>query len=312
MEPKMIQVSHLIRRFGEYVAVNDVSFEIKPGETFALLGPNGSGKTTTLKCIVGLLEPTAGQIFINQLDVWKDPHQARRMFSYLPQRVAFPDSLTAREVLQFYADLRQLAPQRVDHILSGERFHFNGFTDKPVSKFSGGMVQRLGLAVACLPDAPVLLLDEPTVSLDPEGAIRFRVFLQTLKAAGKTIVFTSHMLADVEQLADRVAILVGGKLVALESINALRESLMRSSRMRVVLRAPSPALQPVALAAGATEILFERESVLITSRPEDRLGILHALEANGGQVERFATAELSLEDIYLRYIKESAKSPPTR
>ncbi len=301
----MIHVSHLTRRFGEHVAVNDVSFEVQPGETFALLGPNGSGKTTTLKCIVGLLEPTAGQILINQLDVWKDPHQARRLFSYLPQRVAFPDSLTAREVLQFYADLRHLAPQRVEHILSGERFHFNGFADKPVGKFSGGMVQRLGLAVACLPDAPVLLLDEPTVSLDPEGAIRFRAFLQALKAEGKTIVFTSHVLADVEQLADRVAILVGGKLVAIESINALREGLMRSSRMRVVLRAPNSSLQTVAVAAGATEAVIEGKALLITSSPEDRLGILQALETNGGHVERFATAELSLEDIYLRYIKDS-------
>ncbi|MBI3424844.1 MAG: ABC transporter ATP-binding protein [Acidobacteria bacterium] len=301
-----IHVNHLTRRFGEHVAVNDVSFEIKPGETFALLGPNGSGKTTTLKCIVGLLEPTAGQIQINQLDVWKDPHQARRLFSYLPQRVAFPDGLTAREVLQFYADLRQLAPQRVDTILSGERFHFNGFTDKPVGKFSGGMVQRLGLAVACLPDAPVLLLDEPTVSLDPEGALRFRAFLQALKAEGKTIVFTSHVLADVEQLADRVAILVGGKLVAIESITALREGLMRSSRMRVVLRAPQPSLQTAALTAGASEVLVEGESLLIVSRPEDRLEILRALENNGGHVERFATEELSLEDIYLRYIEESA------
>lgn len=300
-----IHVSHLTRRFGDHLAVNDVSFEIKPGETFALLGPNGSGKTTTLKCIVGLLEPTAGQIHINQLDVWKDPHRARQLFSYLPQRVAFPDSLTAREVLQFYADLRQLAPQRVEHILSSERFHFNGFTDKPVSKFSGGMVQRLGLAVACLPDAPVLLLDEPTVSLDPEGALRFRAFLQSLKTEGKTIVFTSHVLADVEQLADRVAILVGGKLVAIESIHALREGLMCSSRMRVALRAPQSSLQAIAIAAGATEAVFEHQSLLITSRPEDRLDILRALESGGGHVERFATEELSLEDIYLRYIKES-------
>lgn len=304
----MIQVNHLTRRFGEHLAVNDVSFEIQPGETFALLGPNGSGKTTTLKCMVGLLEPTAGNILINQLDVWKDPHQARQLCSYLPQRIAFPDSLTAREVLQFYADLRQLAPQRVDHILSGERFHFNGFTDKPVSKFSGGMVQRLGLAVACLPAAPVLLLDEPTVSLDPEGALRFRSFLQTLKAEGKTIVFTSHVLADVEQLADRVAILVGGKLVAVESIASWRESMMRRSRMRVVVRAPQPFLQTVARAAGATEVSFDGTSLLITSRPEDRLGILRALDAEGSQVERFATEERSLEDTYLQYIKESATS----
>lgn len=302
----MIQVSELTRKFGEHVAVNNVSFEIKQGETFALLGPNGSGKTTTLKCIVGLLEPSAGKILIDGLDVWDDPHRARSLLSYLPQRVAFPDNLTAREVLQFYSDLRRLAPQRVEHILGGERFNFNGFTDKPVSKYSGGMVQRLGLAVACLPDAPVLLLDEPTVSLDPEGAIRFREFLKTLKREGKTIVFTSHVLADVEQLADRVAILVGGRLVALESSAALRAGLLRSSRMRVCLRAPQAELVAVAHAAGATEAAFENDTLLIASRPEDRLEILQAIKTAGGCVERFATEERSLEDIYLQYIKESS------
>jgi Cu-processing system ATP-binding protein len=300
----MIQVKQLRRNFGEYVAVNNVSFEIERGETFALLGPNGSGKTTTLKCIVGLLEPSAGKILIDGLDVWDNPQRARRSISYLPQRVAFPDNLTAREVLQFYCDLRKLEPQRVNNLLSCERFHFNGFTDKPVSKYSGGMVQRLGLAVACLPDAPVLLLDEPTVSLDPAGAIQFREFLKALKREGKTIVFTSHVLADVEQLADRVAILVGGKLVALESIDTLREGLRRSSRLRVSLRAPGQRLLEAVYQAGATEAVLEGEALLVTSRSEDRLEILQAIEAAGGQVERFATEELSLEDIYLQYINE--------
>jgi Cu-processing system ATP-binding protein len=156
--------------------------------------------------------------------VWKNPQQARSRMSYLPQRVSFPDNLTAREVLEFYRRVRKLPARRVDEILSGTRFEFNGFTDKAVGKFSGGMIQRLGLALACLPDAPILLLDEPTASLDLEGAIRFREFLLSLKREGQTIVFTSHTLADVERLADRVAILVGGRLVALESVESLKRA----------------------------------------------------------------------------------------
>jgi len=220
----MIRVEHLIKTFGEHTAVDDVSFEIERGETFALLGPNGSGKTTALKCIAGLAKPSSGKILINGFDVWKNPQQARSRMSYLPQRVSFPDNLTAREVLEFYRRLRKLPARRVDETLSGARFDFNGFTDKAVGKFSGGMVQRLGLAVACLPEAPILLLDEPTVSLDLEGAIRFREFLLSLKREGKTIVFTSHTLADVERLADRVAILVDGRLVALESVESLKRA----------------------------------------------------------------------------------------
>jgi Cu-processing system ATP-binding protein len=223
-ETAMIRVEHLIKTFGEHAAVDDVSFEIERGETFALLGPNGSGKTTTLKCVAGLIKPSSGKILIDGFDMWKNPQQAQRRMSYLPQRVSFPDNLTAREVLEFYRRLRKLPPRRVDETLSGTRFDFNGFTDKAVGKFSGGMVQRLGLAVACLPDAPILLLDEPTASLDPEGAIRFREFLLSLKREGKTIVFTSHTLADVERLADRVAILVGGRLIALESVESLKRA----------------------------------------------------------------------------------------
>lgn len=220
----MIRVERLIKTFSEHTAVDDISFEIERGETFALLGPNGGGKTTTLKCLAGLIKPSSGKIRIDGFDVWKNPQQARSQMSYLPQRVNFPDSLTAREVLEFYRRLRKLPAGRVAETLSGTRFDFNGFTDKAVGKFSGGMVQRLGLAVACLPDAPILLLDEPTVSLDLEGAIRFREFLLSLKHEGKTIVFTSHTLADVERLADRVAILVDGRLVALESVESLKRA----------------------------------------------------------------------------------------
>jgi Cu-processing system ATP-binding protein len=227
----MIQVKNLTKLYGDFAAVDNVSFEIGEGETFALLGPNGSGKSTTLRCMVGLALPTSGEIRIGGLDVWKDIKQARHSFSYLPQRVSFQESLTAREIMEFYCRLRKIPFARVDELLNSSRFEFDGFADRRVGEFSGGMIQRLGLAVACLPDAPLLILDEPTVSLDPEGAIQFREFLSGLKRQGKTIVFASHMLTDVEQLADRVAIFIGGKLAAVESVRKLRDDLMQSSRM---------------------------------------------------------------------------------
>lgn len=302
----MIQVHHLTKQFGEFTAVNDVSFAVKAGETFALLGPNGSGKTTALKCLVGLLPPTTGQIIVEGLDVWKDARRAKALMSYLPQHVNFHDNLTAREVMEFYCKLRKLPVTRIDAVMKGSNFSFNGFTDKPVQQFSGGMVQRLGLAVACLPDAPILLLDEPTASLDPERAIQFREFLTTLKQAGKTIVFTSHVLADVEQLADRVAILVGGKLVAVESIKALREGLLLGSQMSITLLNPGAHLLAVARQEGATEASLQESSMLITSAPETRMEILAAIKAAGGQVAHFTTQEPSLEDIYLKYIKQES------
>lgn len=300
----MIQVQHLTKKFGDFTAVNDVSFEINAGETFALLGPNGSGKTTALKCLVGLMPPTAGAIKVDGFDVWQDARRAKSLMSYLPQYVNFHDNLTAREVMQFYCQLRKLPAARIDAVMSSSHFNFNGFTDKPVGQFSGGMLQRLGLAVASLPDAPILLLDEPTASLDPERAIQFRELLATLKQKGKTIVFTSHVLADVEQLADRVAILVEGKLVALESIQALRENLMFGSQMRVEVANPTEALLPLAQQAGASTVTLQANALLITSAPEARMEILAALKAAGVEVVRFATEEPSLEDVYLNYIRK--------
>jgi ABC-type multidrug transport system ATPase subunit len=297
-----IQVSKLTKRFRDFIAVNDVSFDIERGETFALLGPNGSGKTTTLKCLVGLTLPTAGKITVDGLDVGRQARAAKRLMSFLPQRVGFSDQLTGREVLEFYCRLRRIPRVRIDETINTPDFHFNGFFNKAVSEFSGGMTQRLGLAVACLPDAPILVLDEPTVSLDPGGAIQFRDFLASMKRKGKTIVFTSHMLADVEQLADRVGIMVQGRQVAVQSIEGLRKELMRSARLRITLSKLESQFVEAAQRAGAIDVTLEENSLVLTSSAENRLTILRSIEDSGGRIESFATEELSLEDMYMKYV----------
>jgi ABC-type multidrug transport system ATPase subunit len=222
----MIEIRKLTKRFGEFTAVDGVSLSVGEGETFALLGPNGSGKSTILKCIAGLVRPSSGDIRVAGEKTSDD----RRSISYLPQRIDFHRCLTAGEILEFYCRLRKLPASRIEDVLHHSEFDFNGFSKKRISELSGGMIQRLGLAVSCLPDAPILLLDEPTVSLDPKGALSFRRFLKKLREKGKTIVFTSHLLADVEELADRVAILVDGKLVTVESAAELRTELEHGGR----------------------------------------------------------------------------------
>ncbi len=145
----------------------------------------------------------------------------RELISYLPQRVIFPENQSAREVMSFYCRMRKLPVSRVDEML--ERTGFSGIADKMVSEFSGGMIQRLGLGVISLADVPILLLDEPTANLDPHGVKTFREFILRQKENGKTILFSTHLLQEAEQLADRVGIFVGGKLVAEELTDNLRQ-----------------------------------------------------------------------------------------
>src|SRR5581483_6998284 len=249
----------------------------------------------------GLVSPTAGEVLINCLDAGSV--QARRGISYLPQRVAFPEMLTAREILDFYCRLRKLPLTRADQALAAARF--NGFGDKPIREFSGGMVQRLGIALLALVDAPALLLDEPTTGLDPQASAGLRELLVARRNEGKTVVLTSHLLSEVEELADRVAILVQGKLVAVEPVRALRQHLLGISRISITVLNPHERWLATARRSGAAAAELTGSRLLVTARPEDRLRILQALEAAGARIERFATEEPSLEDVYLRYVYEN-------
>jgi Cu-processing system ATP-binding protein len=219
----MIRVENLRKDFRGQRALDDVSFDVRAGECLALLGPNGSGKTTALKCLSGLTLPSSGYLSIGGIDVAKGGREARRLISYLPQQVSFPDHLRTREVLEFYARLRQLPAARVDRVI--DLLDCGGFAGRFVTELSGGMRQRLAIAVSCLPEAPILMLDEPTASLDPESAAGFRNLLAGFKRAGRTILFATHVLADVEHLADRIAILVNGRLLAVKTLaeSGLRE-----------------------------------------------------------------------------------------
>ncbi len=300
----MVKVRGLTKRYGSFTAIGGVSLDVEAGECFALLGPNGSGKTTTLKCLAGLAIPGAGEVRIHGIDPFQNGRAARALLSYLPQRVAFNENLTAGEILAFYCRLRGVALERAAVVL--EQLGLGGLQNKTVSEFSGGMVQRLGIAVALLPEVPLLLLDEPGTGLDPESAIRLREILRSLNRAGKTIVFSSHVLADVELLADRAAVLVSGSLAAIESVGRLENGFRAAAHLHIHLRNPDPRFVDAALHAGAAQALLTRDVLAVSCAPDVRLPVLEALERKGADIERFFTGEPSLEEIYLRYVNESA------
>jgi Cu-processing system ATP-binding protein len=276
-------------------AVASLSLDIGRGEAVALLGPNGSGKTTSLKAAAGLLRPSRGEVLLGEPPRPAAEPDARRVISFLPQRVSFPDALTGRETLEFYRALHGSPAARVDDVL---RFAaLNGSGGRPVATYSGGMVQRLGLAVAMLPDSPILLLDEPTASLDPDGLCAFYGVVSRHRDEGKTILFTSHQLGDVERLADRIAILVGGRLVASLTAGEMADRLADRGVLRVRLVGGGGALlhEVRALAPRARR---SGDELVVPCPAAQRPAVLDRIRATGAQIVSLSTEEGRLDALY--------------
>ena len=288
--------------FGAHVAVAGLTLDVRQGETLALLGPNGSGKTTTLKAAAGLIEPSAGQVLLGDPGRKAGLPAARRLVSFLPQRVGFPESLTGRDVIEFYRRLRGAPPDRTDEVL---RFaSLNGAASRAVGTYSGGMVQRLGLAVAILPDAPVFLLDEPTAALDPDGLAAFYSIVERHAAEGRTVLFTSHQLGDVERLADRFAVLVAGQLVAVLTQRELHDRLAQRGVMRVRVsgRTADVVERLGRVAPGAR---LDDDEIVIPGPPSLRPAALEALQRAGVEILGLSAEEGRLDTFYRELIGES-------
>ena len=237
----MISYCGFRKRFGNVTAVHHLDLSIGAGETLALIGPNGSGKTTTLKSLVGLVRPTTGRITVAGQDATEAGPAARALLGYLPQRLTFPDGATARETLRFYARLRGCRDVPVDRLLA--RVGLADDSDRAVDGYSGGMRQRLGLAVALLGDPPALVLDEPSAALDPTGALMVRDILRGFRQEGRTVLLSSHDLVEVASLADRVAVFAAGRMTACDTLGGL-EHTSGCRGLESVYRALTSGLRP--------------------------------------------------------------------
>ncbi len=207
----MIEVARLTKRFGKLTAVNDLSFTVKEGESVALWGANGAGKTTAVRCMLNLI-PFEGNVTIAGLNVKKNGKKARRQIGFVPQELTFHDDMSVKETITFYAMIKKVKSGH-DFTPLLSRLELEPHIDKPVHDLSGGLKQRLALALALLSDPPILFLDEPTANLDIRARENFLHLLWELKQSGKTFVFSSHRLEEITALADRVLLLEAGKLV---------------------------------------------------------------------------------------------------
>jgi ABC-type multidrug transport system ATPase subunit len=206
----MLEIEGLTKSFDGRPVLRGLDLSVDAGEGVALLGGNGSGKTTTLRAIAGLVLPDSGRITVDGLDARRDGRKARARLSFLPQKSVFPGTLSVRETLEVAASLRRLPQASVARELS--ECGLVEASERSVSTLSGGQRQRLGLAVAFLPDVPLYLFDEPTANLDPPSLEVFFRRARELREAGRAVLFTTHVSADVEKLATRVEILVEGRV----------------------------------------------------------------------------------------------------
>lgn len=220
----LIEAVHLSKKFGEKIAVEDASFQVSGGEIFGFLGPNGAGKTTTLKMLVGLLKPSTGTARIAGYDIQNRPLRAKAACGYVPDEPNLYAKLSARELLRFVGDLYQLEPaqvaRRTDELL--RLFDLSAVGDDLIDSFSHGMQQKTSLAAALLHDPKVLILDEPTVGLDPKSARLIKDILRQIADRGAAIMLSTHILEIAERMCDRIGIINRGKLIAIGTLEELR------------------------------------------------------------------------------------------
>ncbi|PWB74953.1 MAG: export ABC transporter ATP-binding protein [Holophagae bacterium] len=219
----MITVERLRRSFGDLVAVDDVSFEVRDGEILGLLGPNGAGKTTTLCMISGVLKPDSGRVLVDGRDIWLEPTVVKRHLGVVPQEVAVYEDLTARDNLSFWGSLYGLSgselKERVDEGLSRV-----GLADRAgdrVKSFSGGMKRRLNLCMGLLHRPRFLLLDEPTVGIDPQARLNILEVIRGVAAGGTTVLYTTHYMEEAQELCDRIAIIDHGRILTVGTLDEL-------------------------------------------------------------------------------------------
>jgi ABC-2 type transport system ATP-binding protein len=226
MVNSMIEIKNLTKKFGTFTAVDHVSYNVEESEIFGLLGHNGAGKTTTILMLLGLITPTEGTAIVDGADIVKSPLEARRNVGLLPENIGFYDNLNARQNLSFYAELAQVpdnvAKGRVEQLI--DMVGLGQKRDVKVAAYSHGMRQRLGIAQSLVRGPKILILDEATQGIDPEGTRDLRELIRMLsKEKGMTIVFTTHVLYEVNKLCDRVAIMKNGTIAGLGTIPELRK-----------------------------------------------------------------------------------------
>lgn len=306
----VVEARDIVKKYGDFKAVDGISFYVAQSEIFGLLGPNGAGKTTTILMLLGMTEPTAGEIKVCGYDPNKEPLKVKRIAGYLPENVGFYEDMTARENLHYLARLNgipdDVAIKKIDDIL--ETVGLSDVRDKLTGTYSKGMRQRLGLASVLIKDPKLVILDEPTTGIDPEGTEQVLSLIYKMsKEMGVSILLSSHLLYQVQQICDRVGIMFKGKMVAMGSIEEIgrqalgeREGIMKLSYEYI----NEEALNKLDGIEGIVEKRIDNHSIILKFNEDKKLDIVREVVMRGFLPIEVKGREYSLEEIYIRYFRE--------
>ena len=299
----MIQAEHLTKAFGPRVAISDVTFDVQKGEILGFLGPNGAGKTTTMRILTGYMPPSSGTATVAGYNVFEQSLDARRHIGYLPENVPLYPEMSVWSYLNFMAELRGVK-DREDHVEDVmDAVQVTERADQLIGKLSKGFRQRVGLAQALVHDPDVLILDEPTVGLDPKQIIEVRDLIKGL-AGERTVILSTHILPEVQQICNRVLIINKGKIVAEDTPEHLTSSLQGKERVHLETRTPpADAAQQLGKIESVQNVqrldggVFEVECALGADRRED---IARLVVNQGWGLLELRPIRLSLEDVFLQ------------
>lgn len=301
----MIQVENLRKSFGSTHAVDTISFHVKAGEIYGLLGPNGAGKTTTISCISALLKPDDGTVTLDGINLAADPIRARRSLGVVPQEVAIYDTLSARENVSYFASLHGLGGSemrlRVDESL--ERVGLDPGSKQQAKKFSGGMKRRLNLAVGLVSRPRVLLLDEPTVGIDPQARIHILDVVRSVQKEGTAILYTTHYLEEAETLCDRVGIMDHGKILAEGTIPELRRLVGEGTVVSLRGRFGADELKETVASESSVKILSVEDNagvVAVTGEKRAAADMLSAVLSSNLEIADITMQEPSLQSVFIK------------
>jgi ABC-2 type transport system ATP-binding protein len=305
-----IETKDLTKNYGKVTVVDHLNFHVKESEVFGLLGPNGAGKTTTILMMLGLTEPVSGTVRVFGFDSTREPIKVKRIVGYLPESIGFYDSLTARENLEFVADLNNISraesKQRVDKAL--EMVGLTAERDMPTGKFSRGMKQRLGIADVLIKEPKLIILDEPTSGLDPQGINQLLELIAGLPKMGTTVLLSSHQLYQVQRVCQSIGILSKGKMVIEGTIDKLGREAMAGGRYIIEIEIAEPKTELADIikkVKGVEKVEADGNMLKISAASDLRSQIAKVVVGNDALLVQMKVHEFSLDDIYMKYFKES-------